>query len=109
MTPQQQAMAALDAVDAGDLDTAYAIARTLPVTPPAPIRLDPGWASRAECRDTMGELDGVIFAAGRKPPAVVRDFIADYCKPCPVKAECYNAGRDEPHGVWGGIWHGGDK
>ena len=113
MTTRQRALACADAVEAGDLDAAYAIARTLPVAPPAPIRLDPDWASRAACRDTMGELDAEIFAVGHKrrggkPPAVVRDFIADYCGQCPVKAECFHAGRDERHGVWGGIWHGGD-
>jgi len=26
------------------------------------------------------------------------------CNECPVKAQCAEAGKDEPHGVWGGIY-----
>ena len=106
MTPQQQAMAALDAVDAGDLDTAYAIARRLPRAPRPPFRLDAGWRDQAACQGLDGAYDADIFDTRGKRAG---RFIADYCRGCPVIAECFEAGRDERHGVWGGIWHGGDK
>lgn len=55
----------------------------------------PGWHRQAKCRG----LDPDLFfptpgasAAGAKA----------VCATCPVKAECYEAGRFEHFGVWGG-------
>lgn len=111
MTPRERATAALDALDAGDLDAAYAIVRGLPRRRPTAIRLDPGWRDRAACRDTLGGLDPEIFGTGTKTkkgtiPKPVTQFIDDYCAGCPVVAECFHAGAGERYGVWGGVWKG---
>jgi biotin operon repressor len=62
-------------------------------------RFKPEWHAQAACR---GQLD-LMF------PAPTRGTMPNYtkalamCRRCPVIDKCKTAGRDEEHGVWGGI------
>lgn len=34
--------------------------------------------------------------------AVILRQIGEYCHPCPVRQDCYEAGKSEEHGAWAG-------
>lgn len=66
------------------------------------LAVDSQWRSRAEC----GGTGDVMWpeAAGSLQASMVRTLVATYCRVCPVIAECALAGRDEPYGIWGGVY-----
>lgn len=62
----------------------------------------PSWVADAEC----GGTGDVMWpeARGSLQASLVRSLVATYCRVCPVKAECALTGRDEPYGIWGGVY-----
>ncbi len=66
------------------------------------LAVDSQWRSRAEC----GGTGDVMWpeAGGSLQASLVRSLVATYCRVCPVKAECALTGRDEPYGIWGGVY-----
>lgn len=54
------------------------------------------WHKDAACRG----LDPDLFFPERGTTAGPAKAV---CKTCPVKAECYEAGKHEHYGVWGGM------
>lgn len=65
------------------------------------LAVDSQWRSRAECGGTG---DVMWPEAAGSLQARVRALVATYCRVCPVVAECALAGRDEPYGIWGGVY-----
>lgn len=55
----------------------------------------PDWHQRAACRGLDPELFFPLAGHDAKEAKAV-------CRTCPVKEPCYEAGRDEYFGVWGG-------
>lgn len=55
------------------------------------------WTERAACRDAD---DPDIFFPDRN--AVAKAEAKAFCERCEVSPECYNAGRTEGFGIWGG-------
>lgn len=66
------------------------------------LAVDSQWRSRAECGGTGDAM--WPEAAGSLQASMVRTLVATYCRVCPVIAECALAGRDEPYGIWGGVY-----
>lgn len=62
------------------------------------------WELQAACRTPDG-VDAHDLAAEHPTSARATEFARTYCRPCPVRVECLRAatGRDERHGVWGGL------
>ncbi|HKZ21025.1 MAG TPA: WhiB family transcriptional regulator, partial [Acidimicrobiia bacterium] len=55
----------------------------------------PSWHTQAACRG----LDPELFFPERGTQAGEAKAV---CRGCPVVAECYEAGKDEEFGIWGG-------
>ncbi|HEX2299677.1 MAG TPA: WhiB family transcriptional regulator [Pseudonocardiaceae bacterium] len=66
----------------------------LNITPP------PAWMARGTCAQVG---DPELFYPEGEPVATAR--AKQVCAGCPVRAEClaYALGRDERHGIWGGM------
>lgn len=72
---------------------------------------DNPWPFRAACTTTSPETDhwyaptklpgGKIEGGKAKKKRLAIALAA--CDTCPVRRECADAGRDEEHGIWGGI------
>lgn len=59
------------------------------------LEMRPAWHAGAACRGHGPEL---WFPANGEPTAEALEL----CRRCPVRAECFEAGRGERYGVWGG-------
>lgn len=60
-----------------------------------------GWPEHAPCASAPRDLFFLEDPDGTEPPYPTEEQIS-YCARCPVWHDCYEAGRDEPYGVWGG-------
>ena len=78
---------------------------------------DNPWPFRAACTTTSPETDhwyaptkipGGKIEGGKAKRARLKLALAA-CETCPVRRECGDAGRDEEHGIWGGIDKGAQK
>lgn len=67
------------------------------------LRPVPSWVADAACGGTGDVMwpDALSNAEHRRQVAAA---ISTYCRVCPVKAECALAGKDEPYGIWGGVY-----
>lgn len=71
---------------------------TLDLATALETRIDQTWRTRAACN---GHPPWLWF-----PTQWDRETVAaakNVCDTCPVRQECLDAGRDEPHGIWGGL------
>lgn len=57
-----------------------------------------GWYQHAACQ---GQYD--IFDADNDGDYPYYDQAIEICSQCPVKHDCFLAGRKEPTGIWGGV------
>lgn len=66
-----------------------------------------GWTERALCATlSPAQADKVFFGGSsfsNTDAHHLRRQAARLCGPCPVKAQCLEAGRHETYGVWGGL------
>lgn len=65
--------------------------------------LDPAYPDRL-CRGA--DLGDFMQGDGERTVAVVRRLrpvAVSYCRPCPVREACREAGRGERWGLWGGV------
>lgn len=65
----------------------------------------PGWRADAACLRHRAELFDPVTSRETLRDRVVRVRVArSVCAGCPVKADCYTAGRKgKESGVWGGV------
>jgi len=68
--------------------------------PDLPPRPREAWHREAACRGTDPR---VFYPAGRPGAPVSIAEAAEYCRACPVVAECAEAGEREQDGIWGGV------
>lgn len=64
------------------------------------------WRDQAACK---GKPTSMFFPDGRnqKEQERLNEEAKAVCRTCPVIVECYQAGRTERFGVWGGMTVGG--
>lgn len=66
-----------------------------------PVFIRPDWHDKASCRGTDPDLFFPEQVEGGGTATARRAKMA--CAPCPVRAECLEAGLWERHGIWGGM------
>lgn len=66
----------------------------------------PGWQRRANCTGEDPDLFYPDAKGGRRAEHVWADIqeAQAICDGCKVKAHCAEVGRDEPDGIWGGVF-----
>lgn len=73
------------------------------MTPRMDLSLKPGWEDR-HCRDSNPEdfyqREGEHWQSARKRLMVTAEF---FCRGCPIRQACREAGRGDIWGMWGGL------
>lgn len=60
-----------------------------------------GWQKNAACAGQWDVFTDTLFSYKSGDPQLLKD-IQEMCDACPVKDACFEAGRFETAGVWGG-------
>ncbi len=63
---------------------------------------DSTWHDQARCLGYPPEILFGFFAEHQRRRERRERIALELCADCPVRAECREAGRDEPFGIWGG-------